>query len=74
MDDRVLARSNAALVVTLWVGTIFLVLVGGILAITMGIFSRIGNAWAVVGIVTSIFSMMIASLGGIFLFLDLRGS
>ena len=64
---------STAIVITFWVGTIFLVLVGGILAISMGIFSRIGSAWAVVGIVTSVFSMLIAFLSGIFLLLDLRG-
>jgi hypothetical protein len=65
---------SSALIVTLWLGSIFLVLVGGIVAITMGIFSRIGSVWAVVGIVTGIFSMLIAILGGIFLILDMRGS
>ncbi len=65
--------SSSALIITLWVGTIFLVLVGGIVAITMGIFSRIGSGWAVVGMVTSSLSMLIALIGGICLLLELRG-
>jgi hypothetical protein len=62
---------SSAFIITFWIATIFLVFVGGILSITMGIFSRIGSTWAVTGIVTSIFSLVIALLGALYLILEL---
>ncbi len=67
-----LFQSNT-LIVTLWVGTIFLVFVGGILSVTLGIASRMGSAWAVAGILTGSFSLIIALIVGLLLLLELRG-
>jgi hypothetical protein len=52
------ALSSEAVLLILGGGTLALIVIGGILAVVLGIYSRMASAWSVVGLVTGVLSLL----------------
>jgi hypothetical protein len=57
--------------ILLWSGVAGCMFIGGIVALALGIYSRMSGGWAIIGIVTSAFSILISCVGGVWLMLAL---
>jgi hypothetical protein len=58
------------LMITALLGTVGLVFVKGVLAIVLAIYARLRGAWAIVGLITGIISVLCSLVGGAFLLLE----
>jgi hypothetical protein len=63
--------NSEALLIVLWLGTSGLMFIGGIVGLVLSIYSRVTGAWGIVGLITGIFSVLIALAAGGFLLLEL---
>jgi hypothetical protein len=64
----VLTSSELALII-LWVGAAGLMFLGGIIGLSLGIYARMSGPWAIVGVVTGVFSILISCAGGLWMIL-----
>ena len=53
--------------ILLWIGAAGFMFLGGIISLSLGIYARMNGPWAVVGAVTGVFSILISSVGGLWL-------
>jgi HAAS len=51
----------------LWLGAAGLMFVGGIISLSLGIYARMNGPWAIVGLVAGVVSILISSVGGLWL-------
>jgi hypothetical protein len=57
--------------IILWFGAVLFMFMGGCVSLVLCIYARLTGAWSVVGLVTSLFSILISLAAGGFLLLDL---
>ena len=53
--------------ILVWFGAAGFMFLGGIISLSLGIYARMNGPWAVVGAVTGVFSILISSVGGLWL-------
>ena len=53
--------------ILIWLGAAGFMFLGGIVGLSLGIYARLSGPWAVVGAVTGVFSILISSVGGLWL-------
>jgi hypothetical protein len=61
-----LTGSEIAMIL-LWSATAGLMFLGGIIGLSLGIYARLNGPWAIVGLVTGVFSVLISSMGALWL-------
>jgi hypothetical protein len=51
----------------LWFGVAGLMFVGGSVGLALGVYARLSSPWAIVGVITGTFSILISFVGGAWL-------
>ena len=62
-----LLTSNEIGMILVWFGASGLMFIGGIIGLSLGIYARLNGPWAIVGAVTGVFSILISTVGGLWL-------
>jgi hypothetical protein len=53
--------------ILVWFGASGLMFIGGIIGLSLGIYARMNGPWAIVGAVAGVFSILISTVGGLWL-------